>query len=76
MPRLNEEVTPEVKIDTEVEKETAEWCLRILELYLLQNDMKTIHINRDNDTVRLSIDDRKCNKIYDGEGGYSIEWLE
>lgn len=71
-----ENMMVQIKVNTKVEKQTAEWCLRMLELYLMQNESKTIRLSRDNDTIRMYFDDRKFNRKHDGCGGYVDEWLE
>lgn len=66
----------EVGVNIQVDRATAEMCLRIMELYLIQNENETIRINRDADSVRAVISKRKCERTPDGMGGIIINWLE
>lgn len=71
-----EEMLAELKVNTKVENQTAEWCLRMLEMYLMQNESKTIRLSRDNGTIRIYLDNRKRDITHDGNGGCIIKYLE
>jgi hypothetical protein len=66
----------EIGVEVKVDRATAEMCLRIIELYLIQNEDETIRINRDKDSVRAVISKRKCEKTPDGMGGIITKYLE
>lgn len=66
----------EIGVEVKVDRATAEMCLRIIELYLIQNEDETIRINRDNGSVRAIISKRKCEKTHDGIGGIITKYLE
>lgn len=66
----------EIGIEVKVDRATAEMCLRIIELYLIQNEDETIRINRDKDSVRTVISKRKREKTPDGMGGIITKYLE
>lgn len=66
----------EIGVNINVDRTTAEMCLRILELYLIKNEDETIRFERDADSVRAFIAKRKCEKTPDDMGGFIIKWLE
>lgn len=76
MAKCFDDITISIGADFVVSQKQAEFFLRMVEMYLIQNEDKTIRVNRDNGTVRLQIDERKSNRTDDGEGGIIVKYLE
>lgn len=47
-----------------IDEDTAKWCCRVLETYLIQNENKELNVVRSKDNIRVQIDDYDNVELY------------